>query len=72
MYIGGSQGERIGYPTFSTLGEPFGIFTEDQLLKGLDGIVRVQQEWGDRQNRHWARMKYVLYKMGIEWYSQAS
>jgi len=68
VYIGGSQGERIGYPTFSTLGEPFGIFTEDQLLKGLDGIVRVQQEWGDRQNRHWARMKYVLYKMGIEWY----
>ena len=68
VYIGGSQGERIGYPTFSALGEPFGIFTEDQLLKGLDGIVRVHQEWGDRQNRHWARMKYVLYKMGIEWY----
>jgi sulfite reductase beta subunit-like hemoprotein len=68
VYIGGSQGERIGYPTFSALGEPFGIFTEDQLLKGLDAIVHVHQEWGDRQNRHWARMKYVLYKMGIEWY----
>jgi len=68
VYIGGSQGERIGYPTFSALGEPFGIFAEDQLLKGLDAIVHVHKKWGDRQNRNWARMKYVLYKMGMEWY----
>ena len=68
VYIGGSQGEKNGYPTFSALGQPFGIFAEDQLLKGLDAIVHVHQEWGDRQNRHWARMKYVLYKMGLDWY----
>jgi len=36
-------------------------------MSGLDGIVKVHQEWGDRQNRHWARMKYVVNKMGIEW-----
>ncbi|MEM4311291.1 MAG: hypothetical protein QXX95_02770 [Nitrososphaerales archaeon] len=68
VYIGGSQGERNGHTTFSALGEPLGIFKEDQLLKGLDAIVTVHKEWGDRQNRHWARLKYVLYKMGIEWY----
>ncbi len=68
VYIGGSQGERNGVPTFSALGEPLGIFDEGQLLQGLDAIVKVHQEWGDRQNRNWARMKYVLYKMGINWY----
>jgi len=70
VYIGGSQGERNGKPTFSALGEPFGIFREQQLLQGLDGIVKVHQEWGDRQNRHWARMKYVLKKQGMEWFRE--
>jgi sulfite reductase beta subunit-like hemoprotein len=37
-------------------------------LKGLDAIVRVHKEWGDRQNRHWARLKYVLKVKGIEWF----
>ncbi|MFQ5999045.1 MAG: nitrite/sulfite reductase, partial [Candidatus Bathyarchaeia archaeon] len=70
VYIGGSQGEKKGHPTFSALGQPLGIFREDQLLLGLDAIVKVHRDWGDRQNRQWARMKYVLYKMGIAWYRQ--
>ena len=39
-------------------------------MNGLDGIVKVHQDWGDRQNRYWARMKYVLQKMGIEWFKR--
>jgi len=70
VYIGGSQGERNGYPTFAALGVPFGVFDEPDLMNGLDAIVKVHKEWGDRQNRHWARLKYVIYKMGIEWYRQ--
>lgn len=68
VYIGGSQGEKQGYPTFAAMGQPIGVFEESHLMKGLDAIVKVQQEWGDRQNRYWARMKYVLYKMGIDWF----
>ncbi|MGA2666065.1 MAG: nitrite/sulfite reductase [Nitrososphaerales archaeon] len=68
VYIGGGQGEKQGYPTFAAMGQPLGIFDEAHLLRGLDAIVKVHQEWGDRQNRHWARLKYVIYKMGIEWY----
>jgi sulfite reductase beta subunit-like hemoprotein len=68
VYIGGSQGEKTGFPTFSASGVAFGIFDESDLLKGLDAIVRVHKEWGDRQNRNWARLKYVLYKKGINWY----
>ncbi len=68
VYIGGSQGERNGHPTFATLGQPLGVFAEEDLLAGLDGIVSVHRDWGDRQNRHWARLKYVLHRMGIEWY----
>jgi sulfite reductase beta subunit-like hemoprotein len=67
VYVGGSQGQQSGKPTFSTLGEPFGIFTEDNLLEGLDAIVRVHKEWGDRENRHWARLKYLVKVKGIQW-----
>ena len=70
VYIGGGQGQQSGKPTFSALGKPFGIFTEDNLLKGLDSIVRVHKEWGDRQNRHWARLKYVVKVKGIEWFRE--
>lgn len=70
VYVGGSQGLQSGKPTISTLGEPFGIFTKDALLKGLDAIVRVHKEWGDRQNRHWARMKYLVKVKGIEWFRE--
>ncbi|MBI5133455.1 MAG: nitrite/sulfite reductase [Thaumarchaeota archaeon] len=70
VYIGGSQGTQAGKPTFAVLGEPFGVFTEDNLMKGLDAIVRVHQEWGDRQNRHWARLKYVVKVKGVEWFRE--
>jgi len=68
VYIGGGQGEKQGYPTFAAMGQPFGIFDEAHLLEGLDAIVKVHQEWGDRQNRQWARLKYVIYKMGVDWF----
>ncbi len=70
-YIGGGQGEKNGKTTFAALGLPFGVFSsEEELLKGLDAIVHVQEEWGDRKNRHWARMKYLIHAMGIGWYQE--
>ena len=68
VYIGGGQGEKNGKPTFAALGVPLGVFTEAGLMKGLDSIVKVHQEWGDRKNRHWARLKYVVLKQGVDWY----
>ena len=68
IYVGGGQGQRSGKPTITTLAKPLGIVDESRLLKVLDGIVSVQQEWGDRKNRHWARMKYVILKMGVDWF----
>ena len=67
IYVGGGQGQQSGKSTLSVLGEPFGLFTEENLMKGLDAIVRVHKEWGDRHNRHWARLKYLVVVKGIEW-----
>ena len=71
VYVGGSEGEKSGQPTFATMGKPLGVATgEDHLLKALDAIVAVNQEWGDRKNRNWARMKYLIYKKGIPWFRE--
>lgn len=70
VFVGGSQGEKAGHSTFAAMGVPLGLFSESNLMPGLDAIVQVHKEWGDRKNRHWARMKYVIYKMGIEWYRE--
>ena len=68
VYIGGGQGEKNGKPTMSAHALPFARVGEQDLLSVLDAIVAVHQEWGDRQNRHWARLKYVVKAMGIPWY----
>ncbi len=68
VYVGGGQGEKKGKPTFAAHGLPFGTFTPDQLMPGLKAIVDVHKQWGDRKNRVWARMKYVVWKQGIDWY----
>ncbi len=68
VYVGGSQGEKNGKPSIAALGKPFGIFTPEELTKGLDAIVATHQEWGDRKNRHWARLKFVIKAQGIEWF----
>lgn len=70
VYIGGGQGEKNGKPSLSTLGEPFGIFSADDLKAGLDAIVGVHQEWGDRKTRIWARLKFAVKTQGIPWFQE--
>ena len=68
IYLGGGQGERIAAKTMACLGLPFCKVKEDKLMLVLDAIAHVHQEYGDRQNRHWARLKYLVKAKGIEWY----
>lgn len=70
IYIGGGQGERNGKPSLAVMGQALGITNEKNLLKAMDAVLAVHQEWGDRENRFWARLKYVIKKMGVAWYRQ--
>ena len=70
IWIGGGQGEKKGKPSFAAHGKPFGIVTPPELMPTLKAIVDVHKEWGDRQNRVWARMKYVVWKQGVEWFRE--
>ncbi len=68
IYLGGGQGEKNAKPGAAMLAQPFGIVGEERLLATLDAVAAVHQKWGDRQNRFWARLKYVVKKMGMPWY----
>ncbi|MHB1687401.1 MAG: hypothetical protein ACYCVH_08505 [Ignavibacteriaceae bacterium] len=67
VHIGGSLGQKNGKATFPALAGAFGIFqTEEELMEGLDAITKVYQQVGDRKSRHWARLKNILLKKGLE------
>lgn len=70
VFIGGGQGEKNGKPTFAGMALPFARVAPDQLFPTMKAIVDVHKDWGDRQNRVWARMKYVVQKQGIAWYQE--
>lgn len=66
VYAGGGLGQKNGKVTFPALAGPFGIFkTEDDLIKGIDAIVNLQQQLGDRKNRHWSRFKNLIITKGL-------
>lgn len=70
VFIGGGQGEKNGKPTFAGMALPFARVAPDQLFPTMKAIVDVHKDWGDRKNRVWARMKYVVQKQGIAWYQE--
>ena len=70
IYVGGGQGERNGKPSMACFGLGLAQVDEADLIKTLDAVVKVHQHWGDRENRVWARVKFVVKKMGIAWYLQ--
>lgn len=70
IYVGGGQGERNGKPSMACFGQPLAKVNEADLLKTLNAVVKVHQQWGDRENRVWARVKFVVKMKGIAWYRE--
>lgn len=70
IWIGGGQGEKNGKPTAALMAQPLAFVTDEQLMPVVDAVVKVHQAWGDRENRHWARLKYLVRAKGIAWYRE--
>jgi len=64
-YTSAEPGREGRVPTFATMGSLWDSQWRRGPMKALDAIVATHREWGDRKNRNWARMKYVVYKMGV-------
>ncbi len=69
VLIGGGMGMTHNKAeTFPRLATPLCFATGDEVLPIVETIVKVQRDYGDRQNRKHARMKYVVEERGIAWF----
>ena len=60
--MGASHGDASTYPR---LGSVIGFIEPEQLLRTAEGVIEVQRDNGDRQERKHARLKYTLDRMGV-------
>ncbi len=71
VFVGGGMGQTHNKEeTFPTLAAPLGYIPAAQMIEVVEKIVLVQRDFGDRENRRHARMKYLVYDWGIDRFRQ--
>jgi len=69
VLLGGGMGMTHGKSeTYPRLASPFCFTSAEEVLEVVEGIVTIQRDYGDRQNRKHARMKYLVEERGIPWF----
>lgn len=69
VLVGGGMGMTHGKAeTHPRLATPLCYATAAEVLQVVETIVTIQRDYGDRQNRKHARMKYVVEERGITWF----
>ena len=69
FYIGGGMGRtHNNEETFARIADPLGYAEEKDIFELIQSIVAIQRDYGDRKSRKNARMKYLLYEKGINWF----
>lgn len=54
--------------TYARLADEIAFITPDQVIAAVTGIVTIHRDFGDRENRKHARLKYILHERGVEWF----
>ncbi|MFK7776677.1 MAG: NADPH-dependent assimilatory sulfite reductase hemoprotein subunit [Gimesia sp.] len=67
FYVGGGMGVTpSNKKTYAAIAKPLGFVENDQVLAVAEAIVKVQRDFGNREDRKQARMKYLINNWGIE------
>jgi sulfite reductase (ferredoxin) len=54
--------------TYARLADEIAFITPDQVLEAVTAVVTIHRDFGDRQNRKHARLKYILADYGVDWF----
>ncbi|MBV9862410.1 MAG: NADPH-dependent assimilatory sulfite reductase hemoprotein subunit [Alphaproteobacteria bacterium] len=66
--LGGGHGMTHNNPkTYPRLATAVAFVAPEDLLEAAAAAVKLHRDWGDRQNRRHARLKYVIAEKGEEW-----
>lgn len=67
VYAGGGMGRaHRNADTFARLAEPLGFVAVDRMLAAVKAIVCTQRDYGRRDDRKQARLKYLIHEWGID------
>ncbi|MCZ7575228.1 MAG: NADPH-dependent assimilatory sulfite reductase hemoprotein subunit [Ardenticatenaceae bacterium] len=71
LVVGGSMGTTHGKEeTFPALARPIGFVRPEDAIKAAEAVVIVQRDYGDRNNRRHARLKYLIHDRGLAWFRE--
>lgn len=66
VLVGGGQGMTPAKKdTFPAVGKRLAYVTADQVVAVCEAIVKVQRDFGNRADRKYARMKYLIHNWGL-------
>ena len=66
--LGGGLGMTHNKPaTYPRLATPLACIAPDDLLRGVEAVIALQRDWGNRADRRRARLKYLLDDRGPAW-----
>ncbi len=67
--VGGGMGMTHGNKkTYPVLAQVLGFCSPDQVLDVAEKVVTVQRDYGDREDRAHARLKYTIDDRGLDWF----
>lgn len=71
IYVGGGFGMSFGQTqTHPALSKPLLHVAAENALEALKAVVSVQRDFGRRDDRKQARLKYLIRDKGIEWFHE--
>ncbi len=69
IVVGGGMGQNhTDEDTFPRLADPLGYAPTEQIVDVVEKIIMVQRDFGNRQERSRARLKYLIHEQGIGWF----
>lgn len=69
VLVGGGMGMTHGKAeTYPHLAKPLCYASVEEIVEVVQTIMAIQRDYGDRQNRKHARMKYVVAERGVDWF----
>lgn len=67
ILAGGGLGHSHSKPeTYARLASPITFVPTEKVMDVVEAIVKVQRDFGNRSERHQARLKYTIDRMGLE------
>lgn len=70
IYAGGGMGMTFGLPeTYPRLASPLGFTPKEKVLTVAEEVLKIQRDYGNRENRKLSRLKYTIDRLGLEWFT---